>query len=185
MHPPPSSRRPGLRGLADVLEPEAPAPDFAFAPTVHAADFDDPIPPSNPMIVRDAFGNGQQCMTPLAFPLPPPSEDASLATKARGTLAQVRHAWLGQLQELAELWRGTAESGSLANRLRALWSCWQWDRTDIARAAIIGMSVFVVVATIGASVAAAGVPDDSVLHVRAPRTLDQHTGKSWVIHGKR
>ena len=58
-------------------------------------------------------------------------------------------------------------------RLRALWSFFEWDRTDLVRAALIGAAVFAVAATAGAS---ALERTTAAPEVRATRTLDQHTG---------
>jgi hypothetical protein len=215
-----------LRGLADVLEPEARisrvepmvappvsvrAPvqvqDFAFADTVIARELppDEPTPPSGPIFVNDVSGS-TQCVTPLAFPLPSAAEDADMETRARVFSAHIRHTVRYSLEEMRELWAGTAEivDGSPADsparsaarffrRVVALWSCWQWERTDVTRAALIGLGVFAVTAAIGATTAR---PHDrrsadgdsssasSATEVRATHTLDQHTGRNAAVRTK-
>ena len=195
---------PSLRGRAAPVSARAPAPiqiqDFAFADTVVAQEIrDDELPPpSGPIYVSDSLGN-TQCVTPLAFRLPDAGEDVDSATRLRVALAHLRHAVRGALDEMRELWAGTAEmvdggaSGSRFRRLLALWSCFQWSRTDLTRAAMIGLAVFVTAAAIGATTldfgvestaSAAGNPSSST-EVRAGRTLYQHTGKKNVVHAKR
>jgi hypothetical protein len=183
-----------MGGLADLLEPPStprrppPSHDMAFADTIHVRDLDlsatgDELPPaSGPVIVNDPE-QGTQCLTPLAFPLPPASQDASLSTKLRILSARIRHGVRGSIEEAQDAWMQTSEAPTFAERMKALWSLWQWERTDLVRAAIMGGAVFVVVATLGALVIASG--DDAPQAfgvsasngVRAPRTVDQHTGR--------
>ena len=217
---PASDRSASFRGLADVLEPDpdaitsmrrvsvrAPAPiqlhDFAFADTVIAKELlDDELPPpSGPIYVSDSMGN-TQCVTPLAFRLPDAGEDVDFATRLRVLFAHVRHAVRGASEEMSELWAGTAEmvdggaSGSRFARVLALWSCFQWSRADLTRAAMIGLAVFVTTATLAATTLDFGDGDArtpspstgtaaSSAGVRGGRTLDQHTGKKTVVHAKR
>lgn len=168
--------------LAELLEPDATpeqsAGDMAFAPTIHVREIlDDAPPPSGPIIAKDS--NGQtQCVTPLAFPLPPASEDAPVSTRMRVGVSRIRHAFRRSVDELSELWASTGE-GSVLTRARVLWSFWEWDRVDLVRAALIGAAVFVVVATAGASVVVTrSASAASGEEVRTPRTLDQHTVKA-------
>jgi hypothetical protein len=165
--------------LAELLEPDSAhdqgTGDMAFAPTIHVREIlEDAPPPSGPIIVSDAMGQTQH-MTPLAFPLPPASEDAPVSTKMRVGVSRVRHAFQRSFDELSELWASTGD-GSFMERARMLWSFWEWERTDLVRAGLIGAAVFLVVATAGASVVATRTAGASA-EVRAPRTLDQHTGK--------
>jgi hypothetical protein len=184
----------------------APAPiqlqDFAFADTVFAKELaDDELPPpSGPIYVNDSRGN-TQCVTPLAFRLPDAGEDVDGATRLRVGLAHVRHAIRGSLDEMRELWAGTAEmvdggaSGSRFARVLALWSCFQWSRTDLTRAAMIGFAVFITAGAIGATSLDLDFDGDAAAsttrsaasgtEVRPGRTLDQHTGKKNVVHAKR
>lgn len=160
-----------VRGLADLLEPDASrAGDIAFADTIHIRDLalDDelPPPPSGPVIVNDP-DQGTQWMTPFAFPLPPASHDASLATKLRVLAARVRHAVRGALEQ---------------------WSLWEWERADVVRAGAIGLAVFALAATIGAVAlahddgSASGGAATGV--VRGPRTVEQHTGRVFAARMK-
>jgi hypothetical protein len=186
----------------------SPAPvqvqDFAFADTVFANELADEegAPPSGPIYVNDPDGH-TQCVTPLAFPLPPAGADVDFATRMRVVHAHVRHAIRRSREEMREIWAGTAEivEGETApgtepsalpyvvRRVLALWSCFQWSRADLTRAAMIGLAVFVAAAAIGATTmdfgesprASAGASSE----VRAGRTLDQHTGKKIVAHPKR
>ncbi|MBX3189031.1 MAG: hypothetical protein KF819_18565 [Labilithrix sp.] len=209
---PPASARSELGGLADVLEPIVPPPvsvrapvqvqDFAFADTVSARELEEPAPASGPIFVNDLAGS-TQCVTPLAFPLPPASADARLSTRARVLSAHFRHSVRHSVEEMKELWAGTAEivdgdaptaapaspAGRFVRRVLALWSCWQWDRTDLTRAAMIGLGVFVVAAVVGATTMSAGDAADAdaasgASEVRATRTLDQHTGRNPVVRAK-
>jgi hypothetical protein len=205
-----------LRRLgAAALAARAPAPiqlqDFAFADTVVAQELGDeePPPPSGPIYVSDALGN-TQCVTPLAFRLPSDASDANdandandaknvdLGTRLRIAFAHVRHAMRGSFEEMRELWAGTAqmvEGGAAAShidRVLALWSCFQWSRADLTRAAIIGLAVFVTAGAIGVTTldfgdgtASAAGNDASRTEVRPGRTLDQHTGKKSVFRAKR
>lgn len=217
-------------GLADVLEPDPDddavtsargqvlsaslvgVQDFAFADTVFAKTLPgDEAPPSGPVYVNDATGR-TQCMTPLAFPLPPAGEGVDLASRLRLRMAHWRHAVRRSRGEMRELWAGTAEMveggagdpraqgtiGSssidvrlvglvrLVRRVVALWSCFQWSPADLTRAAAIGLAVFVVAAAIGATTIDFGSAAAAASHeVRATRTLDQHTGSRIVIRDKR
>lgn len=201
-------------GLADVLEPDAdqvvpssrllPAQvqDFAFADTVYSNDLLDDAapcslpPPSGPIFAQDSLGN-TQCMTPLAFPLPPAAANIDVRTRLRVFFAHARHAVRGSHEEMTELWAGTDQlvsrrargAGRLFRRLLALWSLFQWSRSDVTRAALIGLAVFVVAGALGSVVidlgdsAAASASSDEV---RARHTLDQqHTGKRLVARSKR
>ncbi len=204
----PASRRggppPSLRGDAAPISARAPAHiqlhDFAFADTVFAEELteDELIPPSGPIYVSDSNGN-TQCVTPLAFRLPDAGEGVAATTWLRVLAAHMRHAVRGSLDEMRELWAGTAEmvdggaSGSRFARVLALWSCFQWSRADLTRAAMIGLAVFAVAATIGATTidfsdaSTASASDGAVsgAGVRGARTLDQHTGKKFVVRSKR
>jgi hypothetical protein len=192
-----------LRGSAPPVSVRAPAPiqlhDFAFADTVVAQEIrDDELPPpSGPIYVSDSLGN-TQCVTPLAFRLPDAAADVDLHTRLRVTLAHLRHAMRGSFEEMRELWAGTAQmvdggaSASGFHRVLAMWSCFQWSRADLTRAAMIGLAVFVTAGAIGATTldlgegtASAAGTDSSRSEVRGGRTLDQHTGKKSVVHAKR
>jgi hypothetical protein len=153
--------------------------DFAFAPTVHVNEalVAELAPPSarggvtgetRAMIVHGEGGQ-THCMTPLAFPLPPaPEPEPGGGSFHARAIALARRALLAQLAELRDLWSAAGEvipgaipgaglsarALALGRRARAMWSFWQWERADVARAALIGMGVFVVTASIGAGVAA-------------------------------
>lgn len=204
--PAPYRTMPSLRGntAARGREVRQPAPiqlqDFAFADTVFADELaeDELAPPSGPIYVNDSMGNAQ-CVTPLAFRLPDAGENADFATRLRVLHAHVRHAVRGAYEEMRELWAGTAEmvdggaSGSRFDRVLALWSCFQWSRADLTRAAMIGLAVFVTAGAIGATTldfdaedtASARGNATSSTEVRGGHTLDQHTGKNSVVHAKR
>jgi hypothetical protein len=197
-------------GLADVLEPDAdsvtsvrPIPvaparvqDFAFADTVFADELPDEgaPPPSGPIFARDPMGN-TQCVTPLAFRLPPPGDDVDLPTRLRVLFAHARHAVRASLEEMSGLWAHTDKLVDRYDvgpkrhlrRVLALWSFFQWSRADLTRAAMIGVAVFIVAAAIGASTMDFGGDNSaaSSAEVRAGRTLDQHTGKKFVWRSKR
>lgn len=195
---------PSLRGgNGPPISARAPAPiqlqDFAFADTVVAQELgdDERPPPSGPIYVSDSLGN-TQCLTPLAFPLPAAAEDVDLRTRLRIALSHVRHATRGSVDEMRELWAGTAqmvEGGASAGRFHralAMWSCFQWSGADLTRAAMIGLAVFLTAGAIGATTldlgdgtASAASHDASSAEVRGARTLDQHTGKKSVVHAKR
>jgi hypothetical protein len=187
-----SIRHASLRAVAP-----AETQDFAFADTVHASELadDGPPPPSGPIFVQDGRGN-TQCVTPLAFRLPMPADDVNLATRLRILLAHARHAIRGSIDEMRGLWAETdvlvepTEAGGAARHLRrvlALWSFFHWNRTDLTRAAIIGLAVFITAATLGATTMDIGASSSatSSSEVRARRTLDQHTGKNFVVRSKR
>jgi hypothetical protein len=186
-----------------VLEPDAPPQDFAFADTVFARELEgERIPPSRPLIVNEPWCEPHM-LTPLAFPLPDSAgPDADLAARVRVLTARVRHGLRGALDELTELWTATdagepSRGGSrlsrvrvLAGRLRALWGCWEWERADLTRAAVIGLGVFVVAATIGVAATGAGAgpaataSGETSVVVRAPRTLEQHTSRNLTPRTK-
>ncbi len=203
-----------LRGLADLLEPDSSracaSPDIAFADTIHVRDLDDELapPPSGPVIVNDP-DQGTQWMTPFAFPLPAASEDVSLPTRLRVLAARIRHGVRGSLEELRELWSHTTDlvdpresrALTIARRVRALWSFWEWERGDIARAGAIGLAVFAFAAVLGAVAldrtdsglaATAASPHEgrgpeatgngATGPVRQPRTVEQHTPR---VHAAR
>lgn len=183
--------------------------DFAFADTVFAVELpgDEP-PPSGPIYVNDESGE-TQCMTPLAYPLPsrfpPPAllpaarDEAALPTRLRALEAHLRQTVRRSRGEMRELWASTAEmvdgegahglgASSLPLVLRrvvALWSCFQWSRADLTRAALIGLAVFVAAAAFGGVTIHLGEAAAASSEVRAGRTLDQHTGKKIEVRGKR
>jgi hypothetical protein len=170
-----------ITDLAELLEPDStPTGDMAFAPTMHVRDLlDEAPPPSGPIIVSEPGGH-TQCMTPFAFPLPPASEDAPVSTKMRVGFARLRHTVRRSIDEIRELWAGTSEVAGPSNvlqRARVLWSFWEWDRTDLVRAAVIGTAVFVAVATAG-GISVIASRSVGTGEVRDARTLDQHTGKA-------
>jgi hypothetical protein len=198
-----SVRHPSLRGhAAPPVSVRAPAPvqieDFAFADTVVASELpDDAPPPSGPIFVNDEQGH-TQCVTPLAFPLPPAAEHADLRTRLRVWTAHLRHAVRRSREEMRDLWAGTAEmvngdgsqvarSGwtTLLRRAFALWSCFQWSRADLTRAALIGLAVFLMAAAAGAASIDLGPRAAASSEVRPGHTLEQHTGRKIAVHGKR
>lgn len=185
-----------MGGLADLLEPPSTPRrprdvkhDIAFADTIHVRDLDltatgDELPPASGPVIVNTPDQGTQCLTPLAFPLPPASEDASLSTKLRILTARVRHGVRGSIEEAQDAWSQTSEAPTFIERVKALWSLWQWERTDLVRAAIMGGAVFCVAATIGGVAIASGDEDPAFgvtasNEVRAPRTVDQHTGRAF------
>jgi len=188
--PPTRALNAPIAELADVLEPDAPVQDFAFADTVIAAEELVP-PPSARAIVH--YPSDPNYQTPLSFPLPAAAPDTSFETQARALWAHVRHGLAAAREELMELWVctedlvGTASARGALGKLRffgrrlvALWSFWHWDRMDVVRAAMIGIAVFLAAATFASSTlapedpaAAASTSDD----LRSPHTLDQHTAK--------
>jgi hypothetical protein len=211
--PPEPARALAFRGLADVLEPEGqeltsdgplasarrPQVDFAFADTVFADELpaDEPPPPSGPIYVRDDHGRDSLCVTPLAFPLPPASARLDAATRLRVHMAHLRHALSNARDEMRELWGATAAivddaraDGTPAlprvvRRVGALWSCFQWSRTDLTRAAMIGLAVFITAAAVGTSTVEPGSTSARGDEVRARRTLDQHTSMARTHRAKR
>lgn len=206
-----SSRNPSLRG--QPAHPSAPisirAPvqveDFAFADTIVANELTDDAepPPSGPIFFNDGAGPSMQCVTPLAFRLPAAADHVDLSTRLRVLSAHARHAFRRSLEEMRELWGGTAEivQGEVdeeggpttttpfvvfLRRALVLWSCFQWSRADLTRAAMIGIGVFMVVGAIGATTmdfSDSGGATSSEVRVR--RTLDQHTARKIVLRIKR
>ena len=186
-----SVRHPSLRAVAPVQ-----VQDFAFADTVYATelDEDEPPPQSGPIFVQDPMGH-TQCMTPLAFRLPMPSDDVDLATRLRVVLAHARLAFRGSVEEMRGLWADTDElvepdeagTGRHLRRVLALWSFFHWSRADVTRAAIIGLAVFITAAAIGATTMDLGGGTSAATsdEVRARHTLDQHTGNKSVARSKR
>jgi hypothetical protein len=209
---PASRRNPSFRGQAARSPVSVRAPvqiqDFAFADTVFASELVENAegPASAPIFLNDdPPGTNAHCVTPLAFPLPPPSGDVALPTRVRGH-GHLRHALRGSLDEMREVWANTAEivhaevqsEGGPATttpfvfflrRALALWSCFQWSQADLTRAAMIGVGVFVVAGALGATTMDftddAGSGRATSSEVRARRTLDQHTAKKIVIRNKR
>jgi hypothetical protein len=168
--------------------------DFAFADTVFARELDEEPPSSGPIFVNDPVGTGNpQCVTPLAFPMPDPVQMQAEADLA----ARLRHSVRGTLLEMREAWEATAfttvdasepppsPASFFVRRVIAMCSSWQWDRADVIRAAAIGTAVFVVAAAIGA-VAVQSSPSAAAgdAEVRAKHTLEQHTGRTIVVHAK-
>jgi len=185
-----SVRHPSLRAVAPAR-----VQDFAFADTVYASELDDgPPPPSGPIFVQDPMGH-TQCVTPLAFRLPPPAEDVDLRTRLRVLLGHARRAFHASVVEMRELWADTNEmiepteagTGRDLRRVVALWSFFHWSRADFTRAAMIGLAVFIAAAAIGATTMDLGGGRSAATsdEVRVRRTLDQHTGKNFVPRSKR
>ena len=201
--PPASMRNPpiSVRGGGGPVSERTRAPiqvqDFAFADTVFGLP-DEPAPPSHPIFVNDAPPDSpSQLMTPLAFPVPSSSErPGPVTTGGYGpggfTLSAIASAFARSREEMRELWAGTAEmvdgndagATQIVRRVFALWSCFQWSRADLTRAALIGVLVFGAAAALGATTMDLGDASSSS-GVRAPRTLDQHTSKKGVVHAKR
>jgi hypothetical protein len=200
--PTPSCREPALLPPPSSIHAPVQIQDFAFADTIVASD-EVEAPPSGPIFFDDATRSGKQCVTPLAFPLPPAAEAVGFSTRLRVLCAHVRHAFLRSREEMRELWGGTAaivgdeangEGGAATSngfvifmrRILALWSCFQWSRTDLTRAAMIGLAVFVVAGVVGATTMDFSASDGGGgTEVRAGRTLDQHTARKIVIRFKR
>ena len=206
-----ASRHPSLRDQhahhAAPVSIRAPVQiqDIAFADTVFASELtEDADPaPSGPIFFDDGAGRSTHCVTPLAFPLPPAADDVSLATRLRVLSAHIRHAFRRSLEEMREIWGNTAvivqseveatggpttTTAFYLRRTIALWSCFQWSRADLARAAMIGTGVFTVAGVIGATTMdfADGARDGATSgEVRVARTLDQHTALKIVIRIKR
>lgn len=207
--------------LADVLEPSSsptPSPpaaaapvsirepaqvqDFAFAETVSATELGDESH-STPIFFDDV-SERPHCVTPLAFPLPPPADAVSFETRLRVGTAHVRHGFRGALEEMSDLWRGAGEIveselmegvrrppatglGMFWRRVRALWSCFTWTASDFARAALIGSAVLLVASTAFVSFGSSSndVAFGASAEVRAGHTVDQHTGHKVVVRGKK
>lgn len=219
-------------GLASVLEPDSEDPttsvsmkrgrppvappvsirarvqveDFAFADTVFANELpEDDGPPSLPIFFDDirSLPSTPHCVTPLAFPLPDAAADVDFATRRRVFFAHVRHGFRRSVEEMRELWGGTADivDGETATedgpprtsafcffvrRLLALWSCFQWSGSDLWRAGLIGLAVFLVAGAVGATTLDLGDSGAaSGTEVRSPRTLAQHTARKIVVRTKR
>jgi hypothetical protein len=179
-------------GLADFLEPRTPRTgELAFADTIHIDDLDlggtgeDLSPASHPVFVNDP-SQSTQWMTPFAFPLPSSAQEVSFSTKLRVLHSRILHFVRGWVEEANDAWSQTQGAASFPERVKALWSLWQWERGDLVRAALMGSAVFFVVATLGAIAMASGdepaaqafgvLPSNEV---RAPRTVDQHTGRAF------
>lgn len=198
----PSAPPPSVGGspVGRAAPPTRPTHDFAFADTVFANELADDAapPPSGPIYVRDDDGAHTQCVTPLAFPLPQASGQVDTATRFRVLFAHVRHGLRQSVEEMQELWAGTAEiiaedevgvapRSSLplpVRRALALWRCFQWSHTDLTRAAMIGGAVFLIAATVGA-VTLDRTDNAGGAEVRAGHTLDQHTGRKIAPRFKR
>lgn len=108
-------------------------------------------------------------------------------------------------RELATIFRALSDPrspssvGNLYDRASASWRLWEWNASDIAWAALLGTVVFALAAGIGVGVvghdrAAASpatiAPTESrgaqAISGRAPRTLDQHTGRAPIrVRAKR
>jgi hypothetical protein len=132
-------------------------PDFAFADTVSMSTFDlDDLPPSSgPAIVNDSFRQTQK-LSPLTYPLPPtdPMADPMATTRTRvpqSNVSEMRELWDATLHMVAPTQEHTPATPTeralvLLRRVLALWQFWEWERTDIARGAMIGMAVFLLIA---------------------------------------
>lgn len=101
-----------------------------------------------------------QQMQAMADPYGPssrPPPDAGLVTSVRGAFQRAKHTIDSSRGEMKELWSATettdpAQTGDdndpvvrLARRVRTFWSFFEWDKDDVARAAWIGLAVFVIV----------------------------------------
>jgi len=92
---------------------------------------------------------------------PPPAHlmgaDPGLVTSVRGAFQRAKYTIDSSRGEMKELWSAT-ETGDpamtsdekdpivrLARRVRTFWSFFEWDKDDVARAAWIGLAVFVIV----------------------------------------
>lgn len=84
---------------------------------------------------------------PSQPPLPPPSFEPGLA----GALQRAKHTINSSRGEMQELWSATGASDEkdplvrLARRVKTFWGFFEWDKDDVARAAWIGLAVFVIV----------------------------------------
>lgn len=206
-------------GLADLLEPTTPLArsvrvrvpaqlqDFAFADTVSTRGLphEEATPPSSgPIFVNDVHGT-TQCVTPFGFSLPPAFRQHQLESSSRVRSTGLRDTFRKSLEETRDMWARTAtivvvdggRAGGLRcffHRLLTLWSFWQWGPADLARAAAIGLAVFVVTALVGATAidpapvaratALGNQAADHASEVRQTRTLDQHTGHKQLARTK-
>lgn len=192
----PVSVRTAHAPIAPAVQPMQ-VQDFAFADTVFAKELEDEAPSSGPIIVSDPVGSqlGPQCVTPLAFPMPDVQEMAQAADA--DLAARVRHSVRGTLSEMRDAWEATAittvdasepppsPASFFVRRVVAMCASWQWDRADVLRAAVIGVSVFVVAAALGAvAVATPAAATSTDGEVRGIHTLEQHTGRTNVVHLK-
>lgn len=182
--------------------------DFAFAETVSAREIGEDSNPSTPIFFDDVAAATQHCVTPLAFPLPPAADDVDLRTRLRVGSAHVRHGLRGSIEDMSDLWRGAGEIveaelmegfrrppatalGLFLRRVRAAWSCFTWTSSDLARVALIFSGVFLVGVTAVLTTrannddATATASSDASTEVRAPRTVEQHTGRKLVVRNKR
>lgn len=177
----------------------APAPDFAFADTVFASELPGDEPPeSGPIFVNEA-GGPTQCLTPLSFPLPPASAGGDVRARLRLWIAKARHGVRRSRDEMRDLWAGTVEmvaedsaapSASrslpvLVRRVLAAWSCFQWSRDDITRAAVIGLAVFIAAAAVGAATLDRGDVAASGSEVRGGRTPDSYAPREPTVERRR
>jgi hypothetical protein len=78
---------------------------------------------------------------------PPPSFEPGIA----GALQRAKHTINSSRGEMQELWSATDASEEkdplvrLARRVKTFWGFFEWDKDDVARAAWIGLAVFVIV----------------------------------------
>jgi len=163
-----------------VRERNAPVPrpeqvqDFAFADTVYARSaesLDELVSARSAPSPRSAiFVNHAEPheITPLAFPLPPSSGGADVLARARVLWARARP---GLRRAHADLLHGV--------------SWWRWTRSDLARAGLIGLTVFTIAAALGAAaVDVLGRDASDAQQVRVTRTLDPQPTAGPVVRAR-
>jgi hypothetical protein len=96
---------------------------------------------------------------PISRPPPsyPAGSDPGLVTSVRGAFQRAKFTIDSSRGEMKELWSATETSDHamngdekdplvrLARRVRTFWGFFEWDKDDVARAAWIGLAVFVIV----------------------------------------
>lgn len=98
------------------------------------------------------------------YPVPPPQpgHDPGLVTSVRGAFQRTKYTLDSSRAEMKELWSATDDRTDptmtvkeddpvvrLARRIKTFWSFFEWDRSDVERAAWIGIAVFAIAAMIG------------------------------------
>jgi hypothetical protein len=102
-----------------------------------------------------AYGSASQ--GPISRPPPHPmGADPGLVTSVRGAFQRAKYTIDSSRGEIKELWSATETSDAamsgdekdplvrLARRVRTFWGFFEWDKDDVARAAWIGLAVFVI-----------------------------------------
>ncbi|MFO0736112.1 MAG: hypothetical protein U0270_09540 [Labilithrix sp.] len=156
--PPPSVRPPNSRPPASYREQHTRQHEMAalHAQQVQHMQMQQMQMQQMQMHVQGSI-SGPISRPPPSYPHGQPQGEEGLVTSVRGAFQRAKHTIDSSRGEMKELWSATETTDPvrnrdekdpvvrLARRIATLWNFFEWDKDDVARAAWIGLAVFVIV----------------------------------------